>query len=202
MRGLPAPVVRRAVERIVRDLRKREQQKDVGGGQQEEPSVVVDERADGGDASYGAHEGKGSDGAGDGNDKPGENGPKEGVSCGEEAGTTRSGIGLDGAKESLGAAPCLPLQLVTVELSKARAGLGLSETWSRKVEDKCRDRQKQVRLSRVVRRHFIMLFLLYRFEKCKVFIMYEPDWCRGCGTLLVGSRGSTLHGRHPGIFGY
>lgn len=58
---------------------------------------------------------------------------------------TRAGIGLDGAERSLGAAPSLPLQLVTVELSKARAGLGLSEEWSRRVEDKCGERQKQVR---------------------------------------------------------
>lgn len=151
MRGLPAPVVRRAVERIVRDLRKREQQKTVGDGQQEKRPVVVDESADGGDASVsvscGVQGGKGSDGVGDGDGEPlatGESGPKV-VSCDEEAETTRSGIGLDGAKESLGAAPCLPLQLVTVELSKARAGLGLSEAWSRRVEEKCRGRQKQVR---------------------------------------------------------
>lgn len=58
---------------------------------------------------------------------------------------TRMGIGLDGAERSLGAAPCLPLQLITVELSKARAGLGLSEEWSRRVEKKCGERQKQVR---------------------------------------------------------
>lgn len=160
MRGLPAPVVRRAVERIVRDLRQRGQQKSVGGGQEEEQPAVLDESADGGDASYDVHEGKGSDEAGDGDGDPCENGSK-GVSCDEEAGTTRSGIGLDGAKESLGAAPCLPLHLVTVELSKARAGLGLSEIWSKKVEDKCRDRQKQVRLSRVVRRHLSCSCFVY-----------------------------------------
>ncbi|CAN0454851.1 unnamed protein product, partial [Hapterophycus canaliculatus] len=36
----------------------------------------------------------------------------------------------------------LPLQLVTVELSKARAGLGLSDEWSSKVERKCGERRQ------------------------------------------------------------
>lgn len=56
----------------------------------------------------------------------------------------RSGVGPGGAEGDLGAAPCLPLQLVTVELSKARAGLGLSDEWSEKIDKKCRERQKQV----------------------------------------------------------
>ncbi|CAB1118589.1 unnamed protein product [Ectocarpus sp. CCAP 1310/34] len=57
-----------------------------------------------------------------------------------------AGVSAEGSGRSLlGAAPCLPLQLVTLELSKARAGLGLSEKWSRRIERKCGERrQKQV----------------------------------------------------------
>ncbi|CAM9570812.1 unnamed protein product, partial [Scytosiphon promiscuus] len=58
--------------------------------------------------------------------------------------TSSSAIAITSSK-LLGTAPCLPLQLVTVELSKARAGLGLSDEWSSKIERKCGNRrQKQV----------------------------------------------------------
>ena len=69
-------------------------------------------------------------------------------SCGDEKQPALSSVVTAEGNEGnlLGAAPCLPLQLVTVELSKARAGLGLSDEWVSRVERQCGERrQKQVR---------------------------------------------------------
>ena len=132
MHGLPAPVVCRAVARIRRDLkmRKKQKQKQLGVA----PSLEVPQvEGNAVTTAVGAAE------AATGVTEVAADGGVESSVPG-----TRVGIGLDGAKESLGAAPCLPVELTTVALSKARAGLGLSEAWSRKVEDKCGKRQKQV----------------------------------------------------------
>ena len=197
MRGLPAPVVRRAIERIVRDLtkqreharregtaaeteqgeeaafsrealKKEESNVDVEAASATGTLVATTQRAGGTelgrekdgaavpafeDESGGADHAEVQEDIPQAADKSAAGTNREGVEvggsearCHDGASSpgTRSGIGLDKAKESLGAAPCLPLQLVTVELSKARAGLGLSEAWCKRVEEKCRDRQKQV----------------------------------------------------------
>lgn len=118
-------------------------------------------------------------------EKPRSVGAKSTTRAGDDGGLvpcTRAGIGLDAADRYLGAAPSLPLQLVTVELSKARAGLGLSDEWSRKVEEKCGERQKQVYFGF----YFWMLYIVRSF-----FLCMSGNCC-----VRAGGRGSVGGGSY------
>ncbi|CAM9666126.1 unnamed protein product [Ectocarpus fasciculatus] len=125
MRGLPAPVVRRAVERLRRDLLLGK------AGEEEACSSEEHEIQD--------------------KQQQQQDGQEKRVLAGNDSGVGVDGDpaveGLDaaGAEAERELAAAAAQVLVTLELSKARAGLGLSEEWSRKIERKCGERrQKQV----------------------------------------------------------
>ncbi|CAM9895798.1 unnamed protein product [Ectocarpus sp. 12 AP-2014] len=135
MRGLPAPVVRRAVERLRRDLllgkaKEEEEQEEQEGGSSVEHEIEdkqqqQQQEEEEGEEKQGLAENDGGVGV--------DGGPaEEGLDA----------VGAEAERELVAAAAQV---LVTLELSKARAGLGLSEKWSRRIERKCGERrQKQV----------------------------------------------------------
>ncbi|CAM9908934.1 unnamed protein product, partial [Ectocarpus sp. 8 AP-2014] len=131
MRGLPAPVVRRAVERLRRDLLLGKAEEEEEGG-----SSVEHEMEDKQQQQQQQQE---------------EEGQEERVladndsGVGVDGGPAEEGLDAAGAEAERELAAAAAQVLVTLELSKARAGLGLSEKWSRRIERKCGERrQKQV----------------------------------------------------------
>lgn len=108
-----------------------------------------------------------------------------------ESSLTRTGleVSLEGAINYLGAAPALPLQLVTVQLSKARAGLGLSEAWSKRVEKKCGERQKQVCVPGVLHEGVSTCFVLasvdFRVFVCMFHDLVQLSYCISCDVCIV-----------------
>ncbi|CAM9683498.1 unnamed protein product, partial [Ectocarpus sp. 13 AM-2016] len=130
MRGLPAPVVRRAVERLRRDLL-------LGKAKEEE------EEEEGGTSVEHEVEDKQQQQEEEGQEKQGLADNDSGV--GVDGGPAEEGLDAAGAEAGRELVAAAAQVLVTLELSKARAGLGLSEKWSRRIERKCGERrQKQV----------------------------------------------------------
>ncbi|CBN75278.1 conserved unknown protein [Ectocarpus siliculosus] len=127
MRGLPAPVVRRAVERLRRDLL-------LGKAAAEEGGSSVEHEMEDKQQQQQQQEGQEKRVLAD-NDS----------GVGVDGGPAEDGLDAAGAEAERELAAAAAQVLVTLELSKARAGLGLSEKWSRRIERKCGGgRQKQV----------------------------------------------------------
>lgn len=128
--GLPAPVVRRVIDRLRVEVPGREAPASGPAAQGNSTSPADDGRCAQAPSPC-----------------PPTSPPNGGCRDEERDGPpgTRTGIGLDDVRENcLAASPCLPVKLVTMELSRARAGLGLSDFWGRLIQERCGDRQKQV----------------------------------------------------------